>query len=68
MGKYFSTSQYGITVNYKCYKLKKPFRKVCDKDSIEDCYRCEFCRAEMKAYDAVRLLEGLRKRVEDDSK
>lgn len=61
MSKFYSMSTHGITINYKCYKLKIPFRKLCEyKDpKFSDCVSCKYFRAEMLAKDAQRLIRIL---------
>lgn len=58
MSRFYSVSRQGISINYKCYKLKKPFRKLCEYDDpkFSDCVPCKYFRAEMLARDAERLL------------
>lgn len=46
-------------MNYKCYKLKAPFRKLCEKKIPDDCWNCDFFKVEMKVRDALRLMSGL---------
>ena len=45
----------GVSVLYRCYKLPGYGRKCPDKYSPR-CYKCKFCKAEMSAADATKLL------------
>jgi hypothetical protein len=56
---FYSVSYNGAGMNYKCYKLKTPFRKLCDKKIPDDCWNCDFFKVEMKVRDALRLMSGL---------
>ena len=51
-------SRRGIGITYKCYKLPGYGRKCDKRDDGEYCMRCKYCKAEMSAYDATRLLNG----------
>lgn len=51
-------SRRGIGITYKCYKLPGYGRKCYKRDDGEYCMRCKYCKAEMSAYDATRLLNG----------
>jgi hypothetical protein len=66
MGKVYAVSRNGMTIRYKCYKLKKPFQKLCEYDDpqFSDCVPCKFFRAEMLARDVERLLNLLSERKE----
>ena len=68
MSRFYAVSRNGISVNYKCCKLKKPFRKLCgyDDPAFQDCVPCRFFRAEMSAADAERLLGLWSKRGETE--
>lgn len=52
-----SISRNGIGITYKCYKLPRHGKKCPDKYS-DKCYRCKFCKAELSAMDATRLLNS----------
>ena len=55
-------SQYNMKILYKCYKLPK---HNC-KDHSEDCHeclKCKYCKAEMSAADATRLLSHFSRSV-----
>lgn len=49
-------SRNGIGITYKCYKLPGYGRKCDKRDDGEYCMRCKYCKAEMAAFDATRLL------------
>lgn len=58
-----SKSINGISVLYKCYNLKYsvvPFHRKCPDYATEKCYTCKYCKAEMRAYDATKLLNQLK--------
>lgn len=59
---FISSSTGGISVNWKCYKLRAPFRKKCPDEYTDKCYTCKYCRAEMPARDASRLLGKVREK------
>lgn len=51
-------SRDGIGILYTCYKLPGHGRKCPDRDDGYHCMRCKYCKAEMAAADATRLLYG----------
>lgn len=52
-----SISKYGIGVTYVCYNGVLRYGKKCpDRDDGYKCMRCKYCKADMSAYDATRLL------------
>ena len=69
MSRFYAMSQNGISIHYKCRKLKKPFRKLCEYDDprFSDCIPCKYFKAEMRARDAERLLKLLAKKGEVDN-
>lgn len=58
---YLSISHDGISVSYKCYKLPGYGRYCPDRDDGYRCMRCKFCKAEMSAFDATRLINRWKK-------
>ena len=50
-----SISRHGYNVDYIC--CKRP--KKCPDEDTEKCCTCKYCKAEMSAYDATRLLRGI---------
>lgn len=53
----------GISVNYQCRNLRYTmglFRPKCPDEYTDKCYRCKYCRADMSASDATRLLNSYR--------
>lgn len=67
MSRFYAVSRNGISIHYKCYKLKKPFRRLCEIDDpqFSDCVPCKYFRAEMRAKDAERLMSLLEKKGEE---
>ena len=60
MGKMvMAVSSRGIGITYRCYYLPDRGKKCPDKNTNE-CLRCRYCRAEMSAYDATRLMSAYR--------
>lgn len=53
---FISMSYKGTPINFKCYKQKAPFRTLCDRNPIEDCWRCRYFKGEMNASDIVRMM------------
>lgn len=51
-------SRRGIGITYKCFRLPGYGRKCEQRDDGYYCMRCKYCKAEMSAYDATRLLNG----------
>lgn len=48
-------------VTYTCYNLKYRLsfpKKKCPDDSSDKCMTCKYCKAEMSAYDATRLMNS----------
>ena len=50
-------SRYGISVTYNCYNLKLRWGRKCPDKNTDKCFKCEYCKAEMSAKDATRLLD-----------
>lgn len=64
-------SRDGIGILYTCYKLPGHGRKCPDRDDGYHCMRCKYCKAEMSAGDATKLLNkigGSNERICKDSK
>ena len=56
---YIATSIQGISINFQCRSLKYTvglFHKKCPDQYTDKCYKCKYCRAEMPAADATKLL------------
>ena len=61
---YIAISTEGISVNYKCYNLKYTvglFHGKCPDEYTDKCYKCKYCKADMSAYDATKLIEAFRR-------
>lgn len=54
---FISISQFGIDVNYRCYKLYRIFSPHCPDEGTEKCLRCKYCKASMSAEDATKLID-----------
>lgn len=54
-------SRNGISVTYKCYKLPGYGWRCQARDDGHICMRCKYCKAEMTAYNATKLLESYNK-------
>ena len=54
-----AVSSRGIGITYRCYHLPDLGKKCADKNT-DKCLRCRYCRAEMSAYDATRLMSAYR--------
>ena len=55
------TSRYGINILYRCFKF--PFHgKKCKDKNTSMCFKCKYCKAEMSAYDATRLIDSFGKK------
>ena len=54
-------SKHGIIVQYTCYKRPQK----CPDSETDKCMTCKFCKAEMDAYDATRLLRGAERREKE---
>ena len=46
-----------MTVLYRCFKLPGYGRKCPDRNT-DKCFKCNFCKAELSAEDATRLLNA----------
>lgn len=55
-----ATSKLGISITYKCYRFPNNGKKCPDKYTSK-CYNCQYCRAEMTAHDATRLMNAFYK-------
>lgn len=49
--------KYGITIEYKCIYLRKPFERKCKDRETDKCLKCKYGMAEMSAKDATKLLD-----------
>lgn len=57
-----SISKHGISIDYRCKSLYSKYKgKKCKDLGTDICTKCDFCQAEMSAYDATRLLEKFSK-------
>ena len=56
-------SQFGISITYTCYNLKLKRGKKCPDKNTNKCMKCKFCKAEMSATDATKLLNNYSKRI-----
>jgi len=54
-------SRNGIGITYKCYKFPGHGKKCPDKETSK-CFECRYCKAELSAFDATRLLNSYGKR------
>ena len=52
-----SIYSYGISILYKCYRITLGYGKKCkQRDDGQHCMKCDYCKAEMSARDATRML------------
>ena len=61
-----SISKFGISANYRCYNLKYTtgvFKKKCPDENTAKCYYCEYCKAELPARDATRLINSIGQKI-----
>lgn len=58
-------SIHGISVLYRCCNAKYMWFRKCPNKSNERCIRCQYCKAEMAAEDATRLLNRYDKQVKE---
>lgn len=57
-------SRYNINIYYNCYKL--PFHgKRCPDRNTSKCFTCKYCKAEMSAANATKLLNAYGRRTKD---
>ena len=49
-----AVSRRGIRILYKCYRLPDYGRRCAD--AFKKCHTCKYCKAEMKAEDATKLM------------
>ena len=56
-------SQFGISIVYTCYNLKLRRGKKCPNKNTNECMKCKYCKAELSAADATKLLNSYSKRV-----
>lgn len=54
-----SVSQYGISILFRCCYLPRHNCKRHSEDNHE-CLTCRYCKAEMSASDATKLMRGRR--------
>ena len=59
----FSITQHGVSVLYNCRHALLNFGKKCKDKNIDKCKICKYCKAEMSAYDATKLLRSFQKRM-----
>jgi len=52
-----SISSQGIGVFYRCFRLPD-YGKKCPDKNTNKCLRCKYCKAEMRAADATKLLNS----------
>lgn len=55
-------SRHGLSLTYKCFKGPGYGKGCPDRDEGEHCMKCKYCKCEMPAYDATRLLEAYGRR------
>ncbi len=49
--------RHGVSIFYACYNYVRGRGKKCDqRDDGQHCMKCQYCKAEMSAYDATRML------------
>ena len=53
-----SISSHGVSVLYSCYNLLNGYGKRCKEREYEKCVHCRYCKAEMSADDATKLLRN----------
>ena len=61
-------SRNGIGVHYTCYHLPDYGRRCKERDDGAICMKCKYCKAEMSAFDATRLLNRADDKVWEDIK
>lgn len=49
-------SSKGIGITYKCFHLPDYGKRCDDRDDGSHCMQCKYCKAEMSAFDATRML------------
>ena len=49
-------SRYNVSITYRCCKLPDYGKRCDDRDDGYNCMRCKYCKAEMPACDATKLL------------
>ena len=52
-----AVSRNGIGVLYTCYKLPG-HGKYCEDNGTDKCFKCKYCKAEMSAFDATKLINS----------
>ena len=62
-------SRHGLSLFYKCYNGVLYYGKKCpDRDDGHKCMTCKFCKCEMSAFDATKMLESYGKKFEEGRK
>ena len=51
-------SRAGMSIIYRCVNAKYNWFKKCPDRNTRKCFKCEYCKAEMAARDASRLLDS----------
>lgn len=59
-----AVSRYGLSLLYKCYKGPDYGKKCSDRDDGHNCMICKYCKCEMPAYDATKLLNSYGRKYE----
>lgn len=57
-----ATSQMGVDVDYKCYRLPDGGRRCKDKYT-DKCYCCKYCKAVLSAKDVAKLIIAYKKLI-----
>ena len=60
-----SISSKGIGILYRCFKLPGYGRRCPDKNT-DKCLKCKYCKAEMQAADATKLLNSYQRSFPKD--
>ena len=53
-------SSRGIGILYRCFKLPG-YGKKCPDKNTDKCFKCKYCKAEMQAADATKLLNSYKR-------
>lgn len=66
---YIAMTKAGISISCRCRRPKyASFFSRCPDESRENCLKCKYCRAEMAAPDAMKLLNSYQTRLIESRK
>ena len=65
MGKpvIIAISKLWISAIYKCYNLKLCRGRKCPDANTNKCMKCNYCKVEMSAFDATKLISSYMKSI-----